>query len=327
MKVYIKDGKTFKNKAIVTAFSYKLVRSIYTDLSELTTEYASAISLGDILYDNHGWCGLISDIERDGEKLLIIKCQDITNLFARDIIYRESEMEPSSEETLMSAILGHYQTQSDIVYRLPYLHVNLPSTTTTRMTPSVDYGVWNIKSYIALIRRLQSIYTDISVTNDTLEIVIQKKTLPTKKIFTTNRRVEILEETFSKTSIAKITAYHTDPVSSTDYYMLEDGTITTTFQASGRAEGDWELLQIDGDQDELTQVTNKFKENSYSHKISFLVPKEDAQWDFYDPVMVEVKKQYYNSYIAKKIILDDDTIEYQCGELRTTLSDKINQLI
>ena len=74
-------------------------------------------------------------------------------------------------------------------------------------------------------------------------------------------------------------------------------------------------------------IINKFKENSYSHKVTFVVPNDKAKWEFYDPVMIEVNKLWYQSYIAKKIIKDDGTTEYQCGELKTSLTDKINQVL
>lgn len=325
MKVYIKDGKTFRNKAIIEAFSYKLVKSIYTDLSELETEYDPDVMVNDIIYDNYGWYGLISEIERDGERLLQIKAEDIMNLFRRDIIYVASDMKTTTEQTMASAISKYFSNESDEVFQIPYLNVSAV-TSTSRTSPSVESGVWNLKSYVAKVRRLQSVYADISFSASQMVIKIQQKQILPKKIFITNRNMEIIEESFSNTSISKITAYHTDPISSTDYYLLENGTITTTYQPTGRAEGTWEYLHIDGDQDEMEQVRNKFKENSFSHKISFLVPKTEAKWDFYDPVIIDVRNTFYNSYIAKKIILDDDTIEYQCGELRTTLSDKINYL-
>lgn len=324
MKVYIKDSKTFYNKAIVDAYSYQLVKSIYTDLSELTVQYNENIAVGDIIYDNYGWIARISSVEKDGQTLQL-KAEDITYLFNRDIIFTSSDMKSSTEQTLLQALQKYYKNQSDEVYALPYLNL-AAYTMTSNLQPAVEYGLWSIKSYISRVRRLQGVYADIKASASTLDIFIQRKELFSGKIFTTNQYLEITEETFSNTSIGKVTAY-TQGGSATDYYLLEDGTITTTYQAYNRVPGEWVYLEIQEGEDELTQVKNKFKENSYSHKVTFVVPKDKAKWEFYDPVMIEVNKLWYQSYIAKKIIKDDGTTEYQCGELKTSLTDKINQVL
>lgn len=326
MKVYVKDGKTFRNKAIVEAFSWKLVKSIYTDVSELVIESSDEIETNDIIYDNFGWSGVISEITKE-DNIMNIKAEDILTLFSRKIIYLSSDMKTTTEQTLMSALATYFQSVSDEEYALPYLSITA-TTQTARISPVVEAGLWDIKSYISRVRRLQSIYADIYFSATSMSIVIQKKDLLPKTIYIRNRGIEIIEESFSNKSIGKVTAYHsdTDPITSTDYYLLTDGTITTSYTAQNRTDGEWEFLQIGNEQDESAEVRNKFAENSSSHKISFLVPEDRADWDFYDPVLVEVRKRYYSSYIAKKIVHDNGTIEYQCGDLRTTLSDKINKL-
>lgn len=328
MKVYIKDRKTFQLKAILDAYSYKLVKSIYTDLSELTTEYNADITLNDVIYDNKGWIGLIEGLERDGDNLLNIKAGDISNLFSRKLIYISGDMKTTTEQTLRQAIVNYFVNESDEVYALPF--VNATAGTQTQNTyPDLEEGLWSVRSYISKVRRLQSVYTEFSISGNALNVQILRKSLTPQKIFTTNRKLNITEESFSNISVAKITAYtlETDPPTSTDYYLLANGNITTTYQATGRASGDWECLKYEATDNVNDLVNSKFKENSYSHKITFVTNEEEAIWNFYDPVIVEIRKQTYTSYIAKKIINDDGTIEYQCGELKTTLSDKINKYL
>lgn len=332
MKVYIKDKETFITKAALDCYNYTLVKSIYTDLSELTTEYSDKAEVGDILIDNMGYLGVISDIERETKRSLAIKCQDISTLFSRSIIYDGAAENVNAENYLETALYDNFGgDQSDPFYALFYLSIDR-QTSTTSCIPDTEQGLWNAKSYISRIRRLYSIYTDFEANNlggtPVLKVTIAKKTIAPKRIFTTHRNVEILEETFSSSTIAKITAYtRGDTPTANNYYMTSSGSYTTNPNDPNRIAGDWEYLEIQEGQSETEQVLNKFKENTYSHKICFAVPENEARYNFYDPVVVELRSNYYDSYIAKKIKHDNGTIEYQCGELRTSLTDKINKIL
>lgn len=332
MKVYIKDRETFSTKAALDCYSYTLVKSIYTDLSELVTEYSDQAELGDILIDNMGYLGVISNLEREDKGSLAIKCQDISTLFSRSIIYQGDADNINAENYLEQYLYEQYGgDQSDPFYQLAYISVDR-QTSTTPCIPDTEDGLWNCKSYISRIRRLYGIYTDFEANNldgrPVLKVTIARKQLDPKRVFTTNRNVDITEETFSNTTIAKITAYtRGDTPTANDYYMTNSGTYTTNPNDPNRIAGDWEYLEIQEGESETEQVLNKFKENTYSHKISFIVPENEARYDFYDPVVVELRSQYYDSYIAKKIKHDNGTIEYVCGELRTSLTDKINKTL
>lgn len=332
MKLFLKDKKTFTTKAALDCYKYTLVKSIYTDLSELTIEYSDLVERGDILIDNNSFLGVISDFERDTPKTLQVKTQDIATLFSRPIIYQGDAESMSAERYLEKYLYEEYGgDQADSYYMLPYVSVNRVTNSSVCL-PDIEYGLWNCKSYISRIRRLYNIYTDCVATYNAgrpvIQVNIEKKTIPNKTIFTTNRNVEILEETFGNTVIAKITAYtRGDNPTANDYYMTSSGTYTTNRDDPTRITGDWEYIEISDDQNEQEQVLNKFKENTYSHKVSFLLPNDEARYDFYDPITLELRGQYYSSYIAKKILHDDGTTEYQCGELRTSLSDKINKIL
>lgn len=332
MKIFIKDKKTFDTKAALDCYSYTLVKSIYTDLSELVIEYSDKVERGDILIDNKQFLGVISDLERDTPKTLQVKTQDISTLFSRSILYNNDGESMTAEQYLEKYLQEEYGSdQLDSYYMLPYITVNRVTSSSTCI-PDVEYGLWNIKSYISRIRRLYGIYTDCEATYNAgravIQINIEKKTVPEKIFFTTNKNAEILEETFGNTTIAKITAYtRGDSPTANNYYMTSSGTYTTNENDPNRITGDWEYIEIGEDQNEQEQVLNKFKENTYSHKVSILVPNNEARYDFYDPITLELRGQYYSSYIAKKILHDNGTTEYQCGELRTSLSDKINKTL
>ena len=119
MKVYIKDRETFSTKAALDCYSYTLVKSIYTDLSELVTEYSDQAELGDILIDKMGYLGVISNLEREDKGSLAIKCQDISTLFSRSIIYQGDADNINAENYLEQYLYEQYGgDQSDPFYQL-----------------------------------------------------------------------------------------------------------------------------------------------------------------------------------------------------------------
>ena len=326
MKLFIKDRLTFETKAAVDIYNYTLVQSIYTDLSDITTAYTENINDDDIIFTLDGFIALVNDSEREGDNVLHITAKDISYLFNNKQLYDGDAENYTAETYLYNNILSEYVNQTDSFYQLTYLNLT-KLTSTSVSTPTLEEGLWTVKSFISQIRRLYNIFVNYTVKTDKLDITIGKEVRATKTLVTTNRPVDVLEETFSSSTVAKITAYNrsTTPVSTTNYYLLSDGSFTTNAAADDRVSGDWEWLEIMSGEDEQERVLNKFKENSYSHKVSLLMPDNEARFDFYDPITLELRNHYYTTYISKKIRHDDGTVEYQCGELRTTLTDKINQ--
>jgi hypothetical protein len=83
MLFYVKDRKTFKTKAVLEGVTWKLVRSVWTDLSEIVAKDDPNVNAGDIIFNRGGWLGLISDLERDG-KQLSLKIEKIERILQKD---------------------------------------------------------------------------------------------------------------------------------------------------------------------------------------------------------------------------------------------------
>lgn len=327
MWFYFKDIKTFKTKSAAISENYSIVEgSIYDDLSTITVEYNTDISDNDIVFNNNGYIGIVRDSEKQGN-LLQLNCENIVNIFNRDVIYDNTKPTAGIEEYLKNELLKNFVNLSDKKFTFEYLNISADSTTLKTAIPDTDNGICNFKSYIGKIRRLYNIFVEFEVTHTVLNVNIIKRDENTKQLVLNNTSVTIEEETFSQTNIAKITSYLKDTGISKDWYLLEDGSVTNKRTALNRVDGEWIILQVSNAAEIEDEVKNKFKENSYSHKIVFSVKSSEARFNFYDNLKIELNKKIYKSYIATKTVNSNGLTQYQCGELRTTLTDKIKELI
>lgn len=345
MIFYIRDRKTFKLKGIVEGASWKLVQSVWTDLTEMETTNNVRVASGDIIYTIDGWQGIIIDIERDN-KTMQMKCQKIDYLLGRKTAYEGMGSVQPCEWTLHYLIRTNYMEQSswteenfpfsDPWYVIPYLNVNRVTTEASAQIPITERGLYKVSSYIAQCRRLANVFTyfDIDQGNDTLTARIQHENRNTKTLITTGMPVEVTQESFtSEELISKVTTYNfTDgyPPLYTNiqqWYLMSDGTITNNRSGGTWKEGAWALQELQEEDDAKTRAVNTIRTSQRSsHKIIVRVPLKDARFEFYDPVRVELHGHMYESYVSRKTISSDGYVEYTFGDLQTSLTDKINEL-
>lgn len=345
MIFYVRDRKTFKLKAIVEGASWKLVQSVWTDLSEMVTTNNERVASGDIIYTIDGWQGIIIDIERD-MKTMQMKCQKIDYVLGRKIAYEGFGTSWPCERTLQWLILTNYIDSSswteeddpftDPRFMISYLAINRVTSEAIPQVPITERGQYKISSYIAQCRRLANVFTyfDIDQANDTLTARIQHENRSTKTLITTGMPVEVTQESFtSEELISKVTTYNfTDgyPPLYTNiqqWYLMTNGTITNNRSGGTWKEGAWALQELQEEDNAETRAVNTIRTSQRSsHKIIVRVPLKDARFEFYDPVKVELHGHMYESYVSRKTISSDGYVEYTFGDLQTSLTDKINEL-
>ena len=315
MICFIKDRKSFKTKSMSTAVDYEIHESIYDTVSKVVIPTPkSPPEEGDFLmFDGMSFVGLISEVSTDGGETELSVEQGY-NLFARDMFYTASTY-TYLETYLKNLIDTNYTNCTDEVYEVPFLTVSALTSTSANCKPDLEENVFNIKSYISKLRRLQDIVCDWSFDRTTLTLSIYKKTFSTYNIDLSNPRYKITEVTFADDAVGKLTVFCEENSAYTNWYLKTDGTVTQTKPATGRVEGEWKTLIVGEAADVQDSVTDEFAQNYYSHRVSFTT---DRTFNLYDRLALRIDGKIFNSYVSG-LITNKGSKMYtvECGELQT----------
>lgn len=299
-----------------TAVDYEIHESIYDTVSRVTIPTPkSPPQEGDFLmFDGMSFVGIIKEVDINGGETQLSVEQGV-KLFSRDMFYSSASY--TYLETYLKGLIDtNYTNCTDSVYQVPFLTVNALTSTNVNCKPDLDNNVYNIKSYISKIRRLQDIVCDWDFDRTTLTLNIYKKLFPTYNIDMSNPRYKITEQTFSGETIGKITVYCEENTSYTTWYLKTDGSITQTQPASDRVEGEWRTLTVGEAADVSEEVADEFAQNYYSHKITF---STDRTFNLYDRLVLRIDGKIFNSYVAGTIQRKGSKMHtVECGELQTS---------
>lgn len=325
MECYIKDKKTFETKHHAPAVDWDItLESIYDEVSKFEIKGSKdKAQQGDFLFAGD-FAGVIKSIEPHDE-YLSITCDDIVTIFQRDLFaVADTPASGGLEAYIKRRIDAAYVNVSDAMYKMPYIKVITGTTTSGNTLPDIDDDVWNIKSYLAKVRRVNGIYTSFEIQRNNLIIRIFHKDRANHNIFLTMSAFELLEETYSNTEVGKVTTRAEDTGATRDWYLLVDGTITNTYTPNNRINGLWELTSVKDDSEAEEKAKNIFAKNSKSHLIEFAT---DRQYNFYDNVTIRTKEgRVLQSYIsAIRLEKGKTKTIYKTGELRLLLHEKLNQ--
>ena len=316
MIVYIKDKETFTTKIVVTAVDYEIHESIYDTVSSVTIPTQSTPpEEGDFLmFDGMAYVGIITEVNID-KGATQISLEQAVKLFSRDMFYT-AQSYTYLEDYLKDLIDDNFTNCTDAIYKVPFLSVNALTQTNKNCKPDLDdKGVYNIKSYISKLRRLQSIVCDWNYDRTTLTLNIYKKDFAVKNIDLSNPRYVITEQTIAKQSIGKVTVFCEENSSYTNYYLKTDGSITTTYSTTDRVSGEWATLTVGEVADRVDSVSDMFAQNYYSHKVAF---QTENAFTLYDRIVLRMEGKIFNSYVSGIIYRKGSNIHtVECGELQT----------
>lgn len=332
MLFYFKDRKTFITKAVCEGINYKLVESVWTDLSEITCTNNDAVQGDEFVFTDGGWIALLTSVEHN-QGAMTVKAEKIERLVRRDICFIGFGASWPCEQTALYYLQYNFIMGDDPMYNLPYLTRSRETLEAGACLPRAERGVFNLQSYFALIRRLQNVFVYFDVQEDILNVRIRHESRQMKTLVTTNVPCEVVEESFGGGNVAKVSTYvyaggemgWLNENELTHWYLFEDGTVSNDPSAGVRVEGDWKLLAVEQADDPEIMAKNEFKQNSYTHKVIVRVPDDKAIYNFFDPVRVEVNNHVYMSYVSRKTRTSEGYTEYTFGDLKTSLMDKINE--
>lgn len=308
---YVKSRATFKQTHKLTVVDYNYcINSAYENVSMFVVlgEYSG---LEDSFFICDEFFGVITSCTpNDG--LTTIQCGKIVTIFGRQLVLTESES--YIEDFMKRVIEDEFKNLSDSVYAMPYINVTITSHT-QYSRPVNDNKIWQLEKYISRVKRLFDIYTDITVDNNTLQVTIGKKTVPTHNVDFNMSTFELISETYSSEAVSKISVVSGGTI--IDYYLFEDGSYGTDPTQGVRVKGKWEFRES------ADNIGYVFASNADSHLIQFRTKKK---YSFGDKVCVRSNGRVTYTYI-NQILKDskDDRYLYKTGQLTETASETISE--
>lgn len=336
MIVYVKSHKDFRttHKAFAQGWEVPVMASTLDRGTIVIPQEGRKDFSGDILYfDDHLF--LIEESSpKDGTNDLTVS--DLMNLFAREILYPTDEELAQVDPPIYSygdfinfIIERDFITCADTAYQIPYLIVNNADIIEYEPPKITDTRVFKLTDIVATAKEkgvLFNFYLSENENNLVLDIS-SPVTIPHNIVFD-DGHTTLESETFSRTKVAKITSMQstdTQGVFNTEtWYLGKDGVIYKTDPPAERADGDWKYLQVNKDDDVEQAVSEEFKKNLSSHKIEFYSDRIYYLWDrvrfVIDGELLE------SSIISAQLSSDNKRYLYKCGDLATTLTEKVQKI-
>ena len=335
MVFYIKAKADFETITYGHVFDYELKHSIYDTISTVVIPTPKEqIKQGDyIVFDGQPYIGIINSVSVDKGQTTL-NCLQIISLFDRQLYAFYEEQQSTSIEQTFAGVAntmlqdGHNFAIEvyDEAFSLLYFYANAITTTPGIVTMSPDGFIANLKTWCNNLRRVSDIYSIFSWSNSAIRCNVQKINKPYKNIDVSNPRYDVTEEITSDIGVSKATVLYfpdeqpswTSTFGCKEYYLLNNGTITSTYTTVNRAEGTY-VMERANSQDEMDSVgINAIRKSQYSHKVAFSCPKDEG-FELYDKINIRLSdgtiKQSYISGITER--MNSDFVDVECGELQT----------
>jgi len=316
MIAFVKSRKNFKTVAAAEAVSWEVpLASIEEDVGSITL-CGTSVSRGNegdfLIMNGHIW--LIDQVSPE-EQQTVVSVVDVRSVFDRLLPFAESTL--SIGAYLAQELENHYKAVADDAYAMPYLQIS-NTDVTEFLGPTVTDGLYSLKTYMRKVNRLRDVQVQFSVSQDALIVQIYKRTRPTHNIVFDDGRSQLVSRSYSRSSVAKVTAYQFGV--GVDYYLDENNNITTDIPLR-RAEGQWQVVALEDEADMAERVSDIFSQNSNSHKIEW---RSTRAFDLYDNTRIRLDGGLMTSYISYiGISSADNRFHYKSGELATTLTERL----
>ena len=242
----------------------------------------------------------------ESENTTTISMKPFLTIFDRDIPFTQRS---NITAQITTDIDNYFTNCSDPLFALSWLEAMGENTALPYVKPNVDdTGRYNLYEYMMQVS--ETVYVEIASTGTAVQLEVLRRrfledggsapiestTVEWPLIYDCSiTRNVLVSSTFAQDLISKITHYDPDNAASTDYYLLDDGTVTTDGSAANRVEGRWILYKAAGVNSGL--IAAQFARSRYSHSITFLEKLTDA----IDTLSVERRDPRYNAKCTVKL--------------------------
>ncbi len=313
MEVYIYSRSSFSYMTRATASSWNLPLAGYKAAS-------GSVVVAELLSPDYkdnwllagGEVWIIDRVEpADGMTTLTIAPG--IDAFDRPLIYAGTAHASTGEFLLRAFAL--FKDPGDPVYAMPYLDAVSVDASPFSPPERSEAGLWSLPDYIR--RVWDKVCVHLRVDGQRLCVEIAPATPGTHTI-TMGDATELLQRTYSRQFTAKVTVVQSTRQST--YYVDSVGSVSAT-APSPRLAGEWKVVEARDNKSALEVAQEAFSENVAANKISFATA---ARYKLGDTIRTRLDGQASTVKItAIRFSSGDSRYVYECGELTTSLSERL----
>lgn len=278
--------------------------------------------------------GIIDNIEnKEGQRACTITAIEMQRLFDQKIILaNEILLSTGIEDFIADQIIGNFISSDDDLMNISYLTVTAKTHTPVAAKPDNEDGVYNLCTYIGNALTSYGIFVVFEFTENSLNVVIDKRQQSDLKIDTGLANIINPSEIYEAKALAKLTVlWNKGTTTETrNFFLKTDRTITEDVNDPDRAKGSVNVIVSTAETEaEMKQAAyDQFAANSYQHKITFdaIPSKLVSKADLYVGHQLTVKT---DSGIRDSIITGighssgQAAISVTLGQMKVTLIEKL----
>lgn len=309
--IYSRSSFSLLLRAIATAWDlplegYQAVSGTVTMIGELPESIKDSWLIFDGIW-------LIDRVEPGGGMTTLTVLPGI-DAFNRPVLFPASP--PDSVGGLIAQTLQkHFQSPSDSVYAMPYIDLVNTDSTPLVVPELSEAGLWTLSGYIRSAQDM--VRVRLAVAGRLLRVQIEHAEPEMHKV-TMDGATELLQQTYSREFTAKVTVVQGAAV--TDFYVDENG-VAGLVPPSPRLAGEWQVIEARDNKDPLEAAQEAFSKNVAANKVSFAAP---ARYQLGDTIRTRLGGRQADLKItAVRKASSDSRYVYSCGELRTSLSERL----
>lgn len=325
MILYVKSHEDFRTtyKAFAQAWDVPVMASTHERGTIIIPLEGRKDFTGDFVFFDNRLHYVDESSPKDGNVELTVS--DMANLFSRQMPYPDDPVTTSYGDFIMDIIERYFIICEDPDYAIPYITVSSMDTTPFEAPKLPDTKLFSLTDIIAEARK-KGVLFNFFIDGKKLGIDISSPITVPHNIVFDDGHSKLETESFSRVKTAKITVLKATDNSgeyiNTTYYLSSTGDISTTVPAK-RAKGEWIYLQINKDDDPREKAAEEFKKNISSHKIEFYSDKTYYLWD---TVNFVIDGELLTSSVTSIYLSSSNNrYLYKCGDLATTLTEKIQK--
>ena len=225
------------------------------------------------------------------------------------------------EDFIAKKITDNFISNVDTFVNLNYLQLNVKTHTKKNISvTNVENNIFNLHTYMTNCTQNYDIVYSFSIVNKKLQITIESKELDKELIDVNAQPISNYSEVFETEVVSKVVV-----LTSTNTYILylkTDRTTTTDKNDKDRADGRTVTVYTENYEDAPQFALDQMKANAYNHNITFSYYNRYIKIG--TPIAIKTKESLiYDTYISSVKITNSKFIEYTCGNIRTTLIDKL----